>query len=98
MVLRAVAGYLRVGDPTWAVRRRMAVGTLLFCMAIIVAALFAPVAVDLAHEVISRAFLAIAAVPTIYSLAAVADDHSKRVTSAAAQGDATGAGGGGGAS
>lgn len=90
-MLQAMAGYLRVGDPTWVVRRRMAVSTMLFCMAMIMVATLARIEVEIAKSVLSSAFLALTAIPSIYSLAAVVDDHSRR--SAASSPAATVSGG-----
>lgn len=67
-------------DPTWRVRRAMATATMAFCMTMIAASAFLALPVEVAKSLISSGFLALTAIPSIYSLAAVADDHSKRIT------------------
>jgi uncharacterized membrane protein len=77
----AIGSYLCAGDPAWAVRRRMAVATMLFCMLVVLLCLLTgAIEKELARTAISAAFTCLMAVPTMYSLAAVADDHSQRKT------------------
>jgi len=81
-VPRLLRRYFHVGDPTWTVRRRMAIWTMSFCCFVILVCLCGPFDKELSKTAISSAFVLLGAVPSMYSLATVADDHSKRVTAA----------------
>lgn len=74
----AVRSFFAVGDPTWTVRRRMAVSVMGFCMVMILSSAFGFYDKEIAKTIIANAFLVLGGLPVAYSLSVVADRHSSR--------------------
>lgn len=76
-MLDGVKDYFKVGNPHWAVRRRIVIASLLFCAAEIVWA-SQWMRMETAPAIITQAFMMATFIIGGYVISNVADDHLKR--------------------